>query len=156
MAAETDWEKVRGVLDQLYDATDKLEELFPGRKFTLDGHLVGSIGEVVAAYMFGLDLNPASTKGHDAVCADGKFVEIKLTQGKSIAIRHQPEHLLVLRRPKGAKISVVFNGPGAIAWEAAGEMQTNGQRAIGIGKLASLDEQISEAKRLPLRRTAPV
>lgn len=156
MADEIDWEEVRGLLDQLYDATEKLEKLFPGRKFTLDGHLVGSVGEVVAAYMFGLELNPASTKGHDAISADGRFVEIKFTQAKSIAIRHQPEHLLVLRRPKGETISVVFNGPGTIAWDAAGAMQRNGQRPIGIGKLVSLDEQISDAKRLPLRRISPV
>lgn len=123
MTTETDWDQVRSLLDQLYDATDKLEALFPGRKFTLDGHLVGSVGEVVAAYMFGLDLNRASTKGYDAVSADGRLVEIKLTQAKSIAIRHQPEHLLVLSRPKGMMVSVVFNGPGSIAWEAAGAMQ---------------------------------
>ncbi len=50
-----DWEEVKGLLDQLYAASGRLEALFPGRKFTLDGHLVGSVGEVIAAYMFDLD-----------------------------------------------------------------------------------------------------
>jgi len=44
-----DWDKVTRHLDALYDATEVLDALFHGRKFTLDGHLVGSIGEVVAA-----------------------------------------------------------------------------------------------------------
>ena len=35
-----DWEKVKGLLDQLYAASGRLGALFPGRKFTLDGHLV--------------------------------------------------------------------------------------------------------------------
>ncbi|OLS50216.1 hypothetical protein BV379_19290 [Rhodovulum sulfidophilum] len=156
MPNEIDWERVRVILDQLYEATENLEDLFPGRKFTLDGHLVGSVGEVVASYMFGLNLNPASTKGHDAVSSSGRPVEIKLTQGKSVAIRHRPEHLLVLCRPKGSKISVVFNGPGAIAWEAAGSMQKNGQRSIGIKKLAELDALLDDAARLPLLRQVPV
>jgi hypothetical protein len=33
----------------IYQAVADVEALYPGRKFTLDGHLVGSIGEVVAA-----------------------------------------------------------------------------------------------------------
>jgi hypothetical protein len=33
----------------IYRAVQELEERYPGRKFTPDGHLVGSIGEVVAA-----------------------------------------------------------------------------------------------------------
>ena len=34
---------------KLYDLVGQLEHLFPSRSFTLDGHLVGSIGEVLAA-----------------------------------------------------------------------------------------------------------
>jgi len=33
----------------IYWAVVRLEVLYPGRKFTPDGHLVGSIGEVIAA-----------------------------------------------------------------------------------------------------------
>ena len=72
MTTETEWREASRALDALYAASAELERLFPGRKFTLDGHLVGSIGEVVAAYMFGLDLNPASTPGFDAVAPDGR------------------------------------------------------------------------------------
>lgn len=34
---------------KLYAITRELELQFPGRKFTPDGHLVGSIGEVLVA-----------------------------------------------------------------------------------------------------------
>tara|TARA_R110000850_G_scaffold81418_4_gene174942 strand:+ start:584 stop:1063 length:480 start_codon:yes stop_codon:yes gene_type:complete len=151
-----DWKRVEKFIDQLYHATDALEEMFPGRKFTPDGHLVGSVGEVVAAYMFDLKLNAASTLAHDAKTPDGKCVEIKLTQGKSVAIRHEPEHLLVLSRPKGANITVVYNGPGALAWKEAGKFQKNGQRAIGLSKLAALDAKLRDEDRLTQVREAPV
>jgi hypothetical protein len=44
----------------IYKAVEQLEAAYPGRKFTPDGHLVGSIGEVVAAEALGLTLYPGS------------------------------------------------------------------------------------------------
>lgn len=151
-----DWLHVGKLIDQLYEATDALEEAFPGRKFTLDGHLVGSVGEVVAAYMFDLILEPASTKAHDALARDGRHVEIKLTQRSSVSMRHKPEHLLVLSRPKGGTLSVVYNGPGSPAWNASGQLQKNGQRTISLKKLASIDAETRPEKRLHRFREAPV
>ncbi|MBW8042608.1 MAG: hypothetical protein FVQ85_21795 [Planctomycetes bacterium] len=40
---------IPSIVQELYSIVDRLEELFPGRRFTPDGHLVGSIGEVLAA-----------------------------------------------------------------------------------------------------------
>ena len=33
------------IIRELYRLIDELEQMFPGRHFTPDGHLVGSIGE---------------------------------------------------------------------------------------------------------------
>ena len=156
VTTNVDWDEVRGLLDELYTASSRLEDLFPSRKFTLDGHLVGSIGEVIAAYMFDLDLNPASTMGHDGVAPDGRRVEIKLTQGKSVAIRHEPDHMLVFHRPKGGPVRVVFNGPGIIAWGSAGKMADNGQRPISLSRLSRLDLDVPARERLATVREAPV
>ncbi|MDP2258619.1 MAG: hypothetical protein Q8J89_02735 [Caulobacter sp.] len=150
------WVEVAAELEKLYEASARLEAIFPGRKFTLDGHLVGSIGEVVAAYMFDLDLNRASTLGHDALTRDGRRVEIKLTQGRSVAIRHPPDHLLVLHRPRGGPVRVVYNGPGEDAWSKVGGRQSNGQCAIRLSTLSALDRPVDDALRLPLIRQPPV
>lgn len=156
MSEEVNWERVADLLDDLYAAADGLERIFPGRKFTLDGHLVGSIGEVAAAYIFDLDLNPASTMGHDARSRCGRNVEIKLTQGRSVAIRHEPEHLIVLHRPIGGPLRVVFNGPGSLAWTAAGRMQKNGQRPISLSRLSQISRDVAPDGRLPEVREPPV
>lgn len=153
---EPDWYEVRKLLDTLYGASDRLEKLFPGRKFTLDGHLVGSIGEVIAAYMFDLKLEMASNCGFDAVCSAGRCVEIKLTQGKSVALRSAAEHLIVLSRPKGGPPKVVFDGPGHLAWEAAGRIGKNGQRPIGLSKLVFLNSNVAPPQRIGVKREAPV
>jgi len=50
--------------------------MHPGRRFPLDGHLVGSIGEAAAEALFDLTLGAGSSTGHDAVAGDGRKVEI--------------------------------------------------------------------------------
>ena len=77
---------------KLYALVGELEKEF-GRKFTPDGHLVGSIGEVIGARHFGLTLYPPSNEGHGAHTDDGKDVEIKATQGMSVSLRSETDPL---------------------------------------------------------------
>jgi len=146
--------QVPGLVNQLYALVAQFEALFPGRKFTPDGHLVGSIGEVVAAHRYGLRLYPASTLTHDAVAADGRRVEIKATQKLSVAMRAEPEHLIVLHLNKAGQATEVFNGPGSLAWARAGAMQKNGQRTISLFQLKKLMQEVPQAIQLPTSNEA--
>lgn len=156
------WSEVPALLASLYRVVERLEAIFPGRKFTPDGHLVGSIGEAVAARMFDLRLLGASTPEHDATTADeGTLVQIKMTQGnRNVAFRAEPEHLLVLRLDPDLIVEVVYNGAGDAPWAEAGPMQTNGQRAISLSRLRVMDAGVPDNERLrvrnevDLRRTA--
>ena len=120
------------LIREMYEIVERLETLFPGRRFTLDGHLVGSIGEVLAAHYYGLELLPASAEAHDAAAADGRLVQIKATQRASVGLRSEPQHLLVLRILPGGDWQEVYNGPGKLAWDNAGRMQSTGQRPISV------------------------
>ncbi len=148
-----EWSEVGDLLGDLYGIVKRLEEMFPGRKFTPDGHLVGSIGEALAAHMFDLRLLPASAPEHDATTADGNTkVQIKLTQGKSIALRAKPEHLIVLRLASDLTIEIVYNGRGESVWSKVGKLQKNGARPISVSALREIDSGVSSAERLPLRK----
>src|SRR5690242_10787352 len=104
----------------IYQATAQLEQLYPGRRFTPDGHLVGSIGEVIAAEALGLTLYPASRPGHDAY--DGKGdVQIKMTAGTSVAMYATCARLVVLRVVSPEEAEIVYDGPGEAAWARAGK-----------------------------------
>ena len=70
---------IKQQVQRLVEIVAQLEAEFPGRHFTLDGHLVGSIGEVMAAYYYGIELYAASTEIHDGE-VDGKKVQIKISQ----------------------------------------------------------------------------
>lgn len=104
--------KLPMLLDRLYAIVAELVEMAPGRRFTLDGHLVGSIGEVVAAYAYELHLHPTGYRAHDAKTVDGRHVQVKLTQRESIAISRRCERLIVLRldRNEGSKRSTMGLG----------------------------------------------
>jgi hypothetical protein len=106
--------QVPRLIKALYATVDELNSLFPGRPFTPDGHLVGSIGEVVAAYVYDLELERCSNPGFDAKLKDsGKTVEIKLTSGTRINISQQDIYadiLIVLRLVKGCQFEEVFAG----------------------------------------------
>ena len=146
-----EWSEVGALLSDLYRIVNRLEELFPGRKFTPDGHLVGSIGEALASHMFDLRLLTASAPGHDAITADGRTkVQIKLTQGHSIALRSEPEHLIVLRLDKDLAIEVVYNGVGAPVWRETGKLASNGTRMISVSKLRRIDLDAAVEDRLTL------
>lgn len=122
---------------ELYRAIEKLQTIY-GRKFTLDGHVLGSIGEVVAQETFGFELLPMSARAHDAQCKTRGAVQVKITGGKSIAMRQNCNHLIVLKVLSPEEAEVVYDGPGAPVWEAAGKMQSNGQRTISLSKLQAL------------------
>ena len=84
-------------IKELYEISAELERLFPGRHYTPDGHMIGSIGEALAASYYGLELFPASAETHDAKAADGRLVQIKATQISRISLSSEPQWLLVLR-----------------------------------------------------------
>jgi hypothetical protein len=138
------------LIRQIYVIVDRLEGLFPGRHFTPDGHMVGSIGEVLAAARYGLELLPASTPLHDARTADGKLVQVKATQSNRIAFRggESPEHLIVLSLNSDGTATEEYNGPGDSPWELAGDVQGNGQRPLGLARLRTLMANIDLTRRI--------
>ena len=52
-------------IKMLYSISQELEDLFPGRHYTPDGHMIGSIGEALAACCYEIKLFEASEKTHD-------------------------------------------------------------------------------------------
>ena len=138
-------EAIQRLVPELFRITAELEAAAPGRHFTPDGHLVGSIGEVIAAARYGLTLTTASTKGVDAHDSEGRAVEIKATTGKTgVALRGMvptAERLIVLQISKTGDATEIYSGPAAPVWEAAGTMQSNGQRHISLSRLKELQTQ---------------
>jgi hypothetical protein len=121
----------------IYRAVAELEAAYPGRKFTPDGHLVGSLGEVIAADALGLNLHKMGHPAHDAYDVEGD-VQIKITQRKSIGMYSECVRLVVLKIASSETAEIVYDGPGKPAWAAARNPGKNGQRVITLAKLREL------------------
>jgi len=144
----TKGDPVSTIIRCIYTAAADLERIFPGRHFTPDGHMVGSIGEVLAAKHFGLELLPASSTTHDAKTRGGRLVQIKVTQVGRIGLSSEPRTLVVLALARDGTFQVAYNGPGAPVWAAAGKMQKNRQRQIALSTVRRLDAKVSRRRRL--------
>jgi hypothetical protein len=138
------------LIRELYRIVGELEGMFPGRPFTPDGHMVGSLAECYAEYYYGLKLYACSNPGHDAYTDDCK-VEIKATQGKSVSLRSGPEKLLVFHIHPDGSFDEIYNGPGAPVWALveAKPRPSNGQYKVSLTQLRNLMEGVSPDQRLP-------
>ena len=127
-----------------------------GRRFTLDGVALGDLGEAMAAAQYGVRLLPTqSQKGYDGLAPnDERHVEVKITQGKAVAIAAHgriPDHLLVFHLdPKTGEIRTVYNGPAKPAWKLAGTDNGRGQRRLSLAALRGItvprDQQLPEVE----------
>jgi hypothetical protein len=140
---------------ELVAARNKLRDHYAsvGLDFTLDGNLVGDLGEAIAAELFGIELVPArSTQGIDGYAPDRRTVQIKATgTGRGPAFRlveTRADHLLFFdldfERAKGV---VVFNGPEHIA-TAALPKQFTGQRSLTRVQIRAADARVLPEQRL--------
>jgi len=144
-----DMQKIPQLMTRLYSVVSELEAMFPGRHFTPDGHMVGSIGEVLAAHHYELQLTRPSTQGCDAV-KEGKSIEIKATQGTRVALRCCPEYLLVLKLHGDGGFSEIYNGRGERVWGLVKDKPrpSNGQYQVALSTLRKLDAQVEAHERI--------
>ncbi|MEN3755276.1 hypothetical protein ABDZ57_00430 [Aeromonas veronii] len=145
-----DHKRFQRLVQQLYSTVEELEKMFPGRHFTPDGHMVGSIGECLVADAYGLELMNASNKGYDALSPSGLQVEIKATQAKSVAFRIQPEHTIAIKILPNGTFEEIFNGPGNLVWQQfdGKPLPSNGQYQISLNKLKELNTQVDKSQRI--------
>jgi hypothetical protein len=146
-----DHDKFQENVKGLYAIVKELEKMFPGRPFTPDGHMVGSLGECLVADAYGLELMPPSNTGYDAITKNGKKIEIKATQANSVAFRSCPEHTIIIRILKTGTFEECFNGPGALIWKEfqGKKLPSNGQYQISINTVKRLNALVSKSDQIP-------
>jgi len=144
-------QELSGIIAEIYELTGRLEEMYPGRHFTPDGHLVGSIGEVHAVEKYGLKLFRADWKAHDGEAPDGRLVQVKTTQRKSVGISEEPDYLIVLHIDGDGQLDEVYNGPGQQVWSLFKDRKQpkKGQYQVSLSKLKALNKAVDERDRIP-------
>jgi hypothetical protein len=123
-------------------------------KFTLDGNLVGDIGEAIAAELFGVKLvSTKSTEGIDGYAADGRTVQIKATGTRRGPVfrntQIRAQHLLFFCLDfETARGTVAYNGPEHFVTQHLRGSFT-GQRMVSRAQVSRAAELVQDYERLP-------
>jgi hypothetical protein len=124
----------------IFQGIELLKSAFPKRSFTIDGRLVGDVGEVIAALEYDIVLHEVMQPNHDATTSDGRNVQIKATFKDSLTFRTVPDYYLGFKLYPDGRHEEVFNGPGKAIYERYVKRK-------GIGAVL-LSFPISELRRL--------
>ena len=131
-----------------------LQHSFSNRKFTIDGRLVGDIGEIIAAAEFDIKLDETSQSRHDGETSDGRKVQIKATFKDSLTFRSVPDYYLGLKLNWDGTHEVIFNGPGHVISEHYSHRKGIGEILLSfqLAKLRELSATVADRDRVPRRK----
>ncbi len=108
---------VATIIAELHAQVGELQKLAakhaPNLKFTLDGRLVGDIGEIIAAMELKIAIQKTQQTGHDGIDEKGRRVEIKTTFKDSFAFRKIAERLICIKLHGSTHWEIVYDGSGA-------------------------------------------
>ncbi|WP_262047948.1 DUF6998 domain-containing protein [Bradyrhizobium sp. Bra78] len=146
--------KLPPVVAELILARNRVRDHYdvPGLAFTLDGKLVGDIGEAVAAEMYDITLTPGGGSGIDGHAPDGRTVQVKATGTKRGPVFRQVEtradHLIFIDFDfANLEGEVIFNGPERIALQNM-PAAWQGQRSVSAVQIRLLNRQVTPEDRL--------
>ncbi len=146
---------IQDAVKQLHNIVKELRDTYPIRKFTLDGRLVGDIGEIWAKENYAIKLYPKQQKRYDAETIEqGAKVQIKATMKNSLTFPVDvPELYLGIKiDPDEGKFEVRFNGPGKIISKAINEHRLPKTNIPTTSpELKRLYEEVTDEEKIPSR-----
>jgi len=108
---------IEDALAFIFKGIGLLQTEFSHRRFTIDGRLVGDIGEIIAATEFDIELDNVSRAVHDGRTSGGHQVQIKATFQDHLTFKTTPELYLGFKLFRDGTHEVIFNGPGQIIFD---------------------------------------
>ena len=150
-------EQVGKALKLILEGISLLQKSFSSRKFTIDGRLVGDIGEILAAAEFDINLDGKSQARHDGTTADRlRKVQIKATFKDSLTFRFVPDYYLGIKLNWDGTHEVIFNGPGHVISNFYSKRKGIGQDLLSfpLAKLRKLSATVADVDRIPLRKNS--
>ena|SRR5688572_7707595 len=147
---------IKEALALIFRGIEQLQAAFPARAFTIDGRLVGDIGEVIAELEYDIKLDEVQQADHDAVASDGRRVQIKATFKNSLTFRKCPEYYLGFKLYPDGTFEEVFNGPGQPIFDRFSKRKGIGVNLLSFSlhELRTLSALVAPADRIPQRNAS--
>ncbi|MDI1269479.1 MAG: hypothetical protein PSV40_10330 [Polaromonas sp.] len=143
---------IKESLALIFQGIEGLKEQFPNRRFTIDGRLVGDIGEVIAALEYDIELDVVSQPLYDGTSL-GRRVQIKATFADSLTFKGTPDFLLGFKLYRDGRFEEVFNGPGNLVFEKYKHRSGIGKALLSFpnAALKQLSAGVMAGDRIPRR-----
>jgi hypothetical protein len=104
-------EVIKDSLSKIFTGIQLLRKTFPFKEFTIDGRLVGDIGEVLVQRDYAIKLYDKLVGGYDGETSDGRKVQIKATFKNSLTFSKIPDYYLGIKINADGTYSEIYNGP---------------------------------------------
>lgn len=144
--------EIHQAVKKLLAIVEELQQRYPKKKFTLDGRLVGDLGETLVEQDYELELFDRLEKHHDGETPDGKKVQIKTTMKNALTFPcdHTPDFYLGIKVFSDGTYEEVYNGSGEIARRGIlnRKQSKNNQHLISLSKLRSLNKTVPDNQRI--------
>ncbi len=148
--------EIHSAVQELLVIVDALHRRYPKKKFTLDGRLVGDLGEILVEQDYELELFDGLEKHHDAITThDRRKVQIKTTMKKSLTFPcdHTPDFYLGIKVFSDGTYEEIFNGTGEIARRGIKNRKPSktNLHSISLSALRALNKEVPEELRVQRR-----
>ena len=142
---------VKQALSKIFEGIDLLSDAVPGKNFTIDGRLVGDIGEALVQRDYDVQLYKKLVPGHDGFTTDGRKVQIKATFKDSLTFRTIPEYYLGVKLFPDGSYEEIYNGPGEDIRKRYCHRKGFGTKLLSfpVSELRILSADIPDSERIP-------
>ena len=144
-------------IQQLLDITESLREKYKGKlDFSLDGRLVGDIGEALVSEMFDIELFGKNYRNYDGFHRPTqKKVQIKASMAYNFSypFNIDLEHFIAVHIKPNGNLEILYNGPGKYINKFLKDNNRKPYRniwtAITANHLKELNDKLDESEKLP-------
>lgn len=146
-------QEIAKALESIFYGISHLKDSFPGREFTIDGRLVGDIGEIIAALVYEIDLDEVSQPAHDGTISGGGRVQIKATFQDALTFKTVSEYYLGIKINRNGSFEEIYNGPGQPIYDHYSHRAGIGEKLLRFpnSQLKALSERIPNNQRVQRR-----
>ena len=137
----------------IFQGIDRLKLAFPNREFTIDGRLVGDIGEIIAALEYDVVLHEVSQPEYDGFTSDGRRVQVKATFKDALTFKTVPDYYLGFKLFPDGRHEEIFNGPGSVIFDRYKHRKGIGSQLLSfpLKDLNELSKDVLVHERVPKR-----
>ena len=146
-------QSIKEALALIFQGIDMLKSQFPTKAFTIDGRLVGDIGEIIASLEYDLTLYTVQAATHDGETADRRKVQVKATFKDKLTMTAIPELYLGLQLLEDGTYREIFNGPGSVIAKQFSHRKGIGEKQLSfpITTLEQLSKTVDSKQRIQKR-----